>query len=170
MLAKCHNQYFCSFFCNAFSVTRRYIVVDRVTSEWGWIEEDKHHALSGIRNHDNSDHAIKTYALDSAAIGTGLSIWFSLVWSCTNYEAPHFIYYNFLLLPCLLCSNILLSTPFLKTVTLRSSLTVTDQVSYLYKIKYKIIFMYILIYSVWLRTGRPGDQVRSPAEARGFFL
>jgi hypothetical protein len=48
----------------------------------------------------------------------------------------------------LLGPNNLLSTPFSNTLSLRSSLNVSDQVSHSYKTKGKIIILYILIYKI----------------------
>jgi hypothetical protein len=38
-------EFFGSLFYDAFSVTRLYSVDDRVTSEWWWVDEDKHPCL-----------------------------------------------------------------------------------------------------------------------------
>ena len=49
----------------------------------------------------------------------------------------------------LLAPNTPLNTLFSNTLTLRSTLNVSDQVSHPYKTKRKIIFLYILIFGAW---------------------
>ena len=59
---------------------------------------------------------------------------------CTDYSAPHYVVFSTPLLPLLspLGPNILLNTLFSNTLSLRSSLSVGDQVSYPYKTTGKI--------------------------------
>jgi hypothetical protein len=79
---------FRSLFYDAFSVTRLYGFDDRVTSKWRWIGEDKHPCLSGIRTHGISVQAIKAYAPDRAATGTGCFHGVSMVLRIITNDCP----------------------------------------------------------------------------------
>ena len=65
----------------------------------------------------------------------------------TDHYAPHYLVFS-TPVTSLLGPNILLRTLFSKTLSLRSSLNVSDKVSYPYKTTHKIIVMYILIFKV----------------------
>jgi hypothetical protein len=71
-----------SLFYDAFSVTRLYNVDDRVkVDDYDEQMRTNIHALCGIRTHGLNIQAIKPYASDRAASGTGYSDiphWFSL--------------------------------------------------------------------------------------------
>ena len=65
----------------------------------------------------------------------------------TDHEAAHYVVFSTLLLPRpLLGHNILLSTLFSDTLSLRSSLNMSDQVSHQNTTKGKIIILYVLIF------------------------
>jgi hypothetical protein len=76
---------------------------------------------------------------------------------CTSYKAPHYAVSS------LLGSNILLSTLFLNTLNLCSSLSVRDQVSHPYKTTGKSIFIYILGFLSFWR----GDRKTKDSEQNG---
>jgi hypothetical protein len=63
---------FDSLFYDAFLISRLYSVDDRVTSGWWWwIDKENVHVLSRIRTHGLSIQAIKSYASERTATGTG---------------------------------------------------------------------------------------------------
>ena len=84
-----------------------------------------------------------------------MSISVFLTWSpewylvkSTEYKAPRYVVFSTPLLPhSLLGPNILLNTLFSKTLSLHSSLNVSNQVSHQYKTTGKIIVLYILIFT-----------------------
>ena len=64
-------------------------------------------------------------------------------------------------LPCYLIPlgpNILFNTLFSDTLSLHSSLNVSDQVSHPYKIAGKIIILYILIFKIWIANMKTEDS------------
>jgi phosphate starvation-inducible membrane PsiE len=73
---------------------------------------------------------------------------------------------HYLVTSSLLCPNILLNILFSNTLSLRSSLNVSDQVSHPYKTTGKIIVLYILIYIFLIancktKHSAPGDSQHS---------
>ena len=71
----------------------------------------------------------------------------------------------------LLGPNILLNTLFSNTLSLRSSLNLSDQVSHPYKTTGRIIFLYILIFKlikgVWTVTPKSNNAVKSKGRIPG---
>ena len=61
----------------------------------------------------------------------------------------------------LLGPNILLNTLFSNTISLHSSLNVSDQVSHPYKTTGKIIILYILILNFWIANWKTKDSARN---------
>ena len=71
--------------------------------------------------------------------------------SSTDHSAPHYVVSSTpLVTSSLLGPNILLSTLFSNTLSLRSSINISDQVSHPYKTTGKIIVLYILIFNFFL--------------------
>src|SRR5215471_1036091 len=64
----------------------------------------------------------------------------------TDHSAPHYAAFPIPVTSSLLGPNTLLKTPFSNTLSLCSSLNVSDQVSYPYKTTGRIIVLYILIF------------------------
>ena len=65
----------------------------------------------------------------------------AIFWLCIYHKAPHYVVFS----TPLLGPNMILSTLFWGTLSLRQSLNVSDQVSHPYKTKGKLILLYILI-------------------------
>jgi len=84
-----------------------------------------------------------------------LSISFFSIWSpeqywvsSTDHSAPHYVVFSHSpVTSSLLGPNILLGTLFSNTLSLRSSISVSDQVSHPYKTTGKIIFLYTFIFT-----------------------
>jgi len=72
--------------------------------------------------------------------------------SSTDHEAPHYVSFAIPLLPFPLSPNIRPNTLFSDTLSLRSSLSASDQFSHPYKITGRIIVLYILIFKFWAHT------------------
>jgi hypothetical protein len=63
----------------------------------------------------------------------------------TDHKAPHYVIFSTPSYPALLGPNVFLSTLFLNTLSLRSSLNATDQVSHPYETE-KMTVLYALIF------------------------